>query len=99
MATVLITGATAGIGRATALRLAGRGHHVIATGRNVSALDQIKRTGKGRIDTAPLDVTSQSSVDSAFAQVRQLSGEAGIDVLINNAGTATTGPLESVSDD
>jgi short-subunit dehydrogenase len=98
MATVLITGASAGIGRATAVRLAGRGHYVIATGRNAQALDQIKRTAKGKVDTLILDVTSQGSVDAAQREATALAGQGGIDVLINNAGYALAGPLESVGD-
>jgi short-subunit dehydrogenase len=98
MATVLITGASAGIGRATAVRLAGRGHYVIATGRNAQALDQIKRTAKGKVDTLILDVTSSGSVDAAQREAVQLAGQNGIDVLINNAGYALAGPIESVSD-
>jgi NAD(P)-dependent dehydrogenase (short-subunit alcohol dehydrogenase family) len=98
MSTVLITGASAGIGRATAVGLAERGHHVVATARNTSALDQIRRTTKGRIDTLALDVTSPESVEAAQREIASITGEAGIDVLINNAAYALTGPLESVSD-
>jgi len=98
MATILITGASAGIGRATAVRLAAGGHYVIATGRNVSALEQIKRTAKGKVDTLILDVTSQGSVDAAAREVNKLAGQNGLDVLINNAGYALAGPLETISD-
>lgn len=98
MATIFITGASAGIGRATTVRLAGRGHYVIATGRNAEALDQIKRTAKGKVDTLILDVTSPGSVEAAQREATALAGSNGIDVLINNAGYALAGPLESISD-
>lgn len=99
MSTVLVTGASAGIGRATSIRLAERGHHVIATGRNMAALETIKRTAKGKVDIMPLDVTSQASVDSAAKETTALLGQAGLDVLINNAGYAVAGPMESISDE
>lgn len=99
MSTVLITGASAGIGRATAMRLAGRGHHVIASGRNVAALETLKRTAKGRVDTVTLDVRSDESVTACQRTVNELLGQTPLDVLINNAGYAVAGPLESVSDD
>ena len=98
MATVLITGASAGIGRATAVRLAARGHYVIATGRNAAALEQIKRPAKAKVDTLILDVTSPGSVDAALRDVGGLTGQNGLDVLINNAGYALAGPLETTSD-
>ena len=98
MPTVLITGASAGIGKATALRLAGRGHHVIATGRNVAALEQLKRTAKGKVDTLELDVRSEESVMVSQSAVNDLAGQGGLDVLINNAGYAVAGPLEAVAD-
>jgi NAD(P)-dependent dehydrogenase (short-subunit alcohol dehydrogenase family) len=98
MATVLITGATAGIGKAAALRLASRGHHVIATGRNTAGLEQVRRSAKGRLDTLTVDVTSSASVDGARGEVEALAGSNGLDVLINNAGYTVAGPLESVSD-
>ena len=98
MPTVLITGATAGIGKATALRLAGQGHHVIATGRNIAGLEQLKRGAKGRVDTLALDVASDTSVATASREAMTLAGSGGIDTVINNAGYALAGPLESVGD-
>lgn len=98
MPTVLITGATAGIGKATALRLAGLGHHVIASGRNMAGLEQLKRGAKGRLDVVALDVVSDASVEAATREVNTLAGSGGVDTVINNAGYALAGPLESVGD-
>ena len=67
--TVLITGATAGIGRMTALHLAKLGHHVIATGRKPAELAKLRAEatadlahGTGTLDTLLLDVTSLASI-------------------------------------
>jgi NAD(P)-dependent dehydrogenase (short-subunit alcohol dehydrogenase family) len=98
MSTVLITGASAGIGRETAVLLAERGHHVIATARTFPALEQVRRTTKGRVDTIELDVTSQDSVDAAKREIASLVGQQGVDVLINNAAYTLTGPMEEVGD-
>ncbi len=98
MSTVLITGASSGIGRETAVRLAERGHHVLAAARTVPALEQVRKTTKGRIDALELDVTSQDSVDAAKREIASIVGQAGIDVLINNAAYTLTGPLEEVGD-
>jgi NADP-dependent 3-hydroxy acid dehydrogenase YdfG len=85
MSSVLITGASTGIGRLTATELAQRGHRVIATARDRSSLDDLDVAVKLR-----LDVTDQSSVDAAIAE----AGE--IDVLIANAGLMTMGAVEAV---
>ncbi|HLL22107.1 MAG TPA: SDR family oxidoreductase [Kofleriaceae bacterium] len=96
---VLITGATAGIGRTTALFLARQGHHVIATGRKTAALDALAReAGTGRLDTLVLDVTTPASIADAVTAVDALTSGAGIDVLVNNAGFGVLGPTSEISD-
>ncbi|MEU0788749.1 SDR family oxidoreductase [Amycolatopsis sp. NPDC005961] len=85
MSSVLVTGASRGIGRAIALELARRGHRVIATARRPGALADLPVDRKLR-----LDVTDQDSVDAAVRD----AGE--IDVLVSNAGETVRAPLETV---
>jgi short-subunit dehydrogenase len=104
--TVLITGATAGIGRMTAVHLAKQGHRVIATGRKAAELARLRAEataelailGTGTLDTLLLDVTSLASISAAVAEVEQLTGGRGIDVLVNNAGFGVLGPTSEISD-
>jgi short-subunit dehydrogenase len=100
--TILITGATAGIGRTTALHLAKRGHRVIASGRKADQLaslrDEAQRTGV-TIDTVLLDVTRAESIAQAKVEVDRLTGGRGVDVLVNNAGYGLVGPLSEISDE
>jgi short-subunit dehydrogenase len=96
---VLITGATAGIGRMTALHLAKLGHHVIATGRKPAELARVKQeAGAAKLDTLILDVTSQTSIDAAVAEVARLTNGHGLDVLVNNAGFGVLGPTSEIDD-
>ncbi|HEU0033124.1 MAG TPA: SDR family oxidoreductase [Kofleriaceae bacterium] len=96
---VLITGATAGIGRTTALFLAKQGHHVIASGRKPAELASLKAEASGgKLDTLLLDVTSQASIAAAVAEVDQLTNHRGIDVLVNNAGFGVLGPTSEITD-
>lgn len=105
---VLITGATAGIGRTTALHLAKLGHHVIATGRKPAELAKLRAEASaqlasadkrgGKLDTLELDVTSPPSIAAAVYAAEQLTGGRGIDVLVNNAGFGVLGPTSELSD-
>ncbi|MBK9036463.1 MAG: SDR family oxidoreductase [Myxococcales bacterium] len=95
---VLITGATAGIGRTTALHLAAAGYHVIATGRRVAELEALRQDGPANLSTAVLDVTSAASIAAAVAEVDRLTDGHGVDVLVNNAGFGVVGPLTEISD-
>jgi NAD(P)-dependent dehydrogenase (short-subunit alcohol dehydrogenase family) len=97
--TILITGATAGIGRHTALYLARRGHRVIATGRNEKALADLKAAANGSVETVRLDVTSKESIADAKTAVDALTGGRGIDVLVNNAGYGVLGPTALITDE
>jgi NAD(P)-dependent dehydrogenase (short-subunit alcohol dehydrogenase family) len=95
--TILITGATAGIGRTTALHLAREGHHVIASGRKAGELAKLKaEANELRLDTVLLDVTSAASIAAAVADVDRLTDGQGIDVLVNNAGFGVLGPTSAI---
>jgi len=96
---VLVTGATAGIGRTTALHLARQGHHVIASGRKVAELAKLQaEANELQLDTLVLDVTSESSIAQAVTKIDQLTDGRGIDVLVNNAGFGVLGPTSEISD-
>jgi NAD(P)-dependent dehydrogenase (short-subunit alcohol dehydrogenase family) len=88
---VLITGCSSGIGRATALRLAGAGWKVYATARRPETLSELVEAG---CKTLALDVTDEQSMAVAVAQIEQAEGAIG--VLINNAGYSQSGAIETV---
>jgi short-subunit dehydrogenase len=97
--TILITGCTAGIGRAAALGLARKGHRVFATGRRESVLAELREEAKGtKLETLVLDVTDAASIEAARAEVDRRTGGHGVDALVNNAGFAVLGPAEAVED-
>ena len=95
---VLITGATDGLGKAAALLLAERGYRVFAAGRSAekrAQLDALAREKSLPLESLALDVCDDRSVETA---VRAVLGKAGvIDVLINNAGVNYTAAVEDLS--
>jgi NAD(P)-dependent dehydrogenase (short-subunit alcohol dehydrogenase family) len=91
---VLITGCSSGIGRATALRLAGSGWTVYATARR---LESIAVLGEAGCHTLALDVTDEDSMRVAVETVEQAEGAVG--VLVNNAGYSQSGAIETVGMD
>ncbi|MCA9664893.1 MAG: SDR family oxidoreductase [Myxococcales bacterium] len=96
--TILITGASAGIGRDTAIRLAERGHRIIATARRREKLEALASEHAG-ITAVPLDVTDASSIARARTSVLELTDGYGVDAIINNAGYGQIGPLELIDDE
>ena len=96
--TVLVTGASSGIGRATAVEFARRGHQVYAAARREEVLAGLA-DGERNIRPVGLDVTDGDSVQRAWAKIQAETGGTGVDVLVNNAGFALTGPVEVLPDE
>ena len=94
MKTILITGASTGLGKATALLFAGKGWNVIATMRNPAAGSAL--TEISNITVMPLDVTNQEQITETIKKATDMHP---VDVLFNNAGYGLMGPLEAYSDD
>jgi len=91
--TIVITGASSGIGKAAAQHFAQQGWHVAATMRrpeNETELKQIEN-----IKLYQLDVTDQDSIDNATTQI--LSDYETVDVVLNNAGYGLSGPFEAAT--
>jgi NAD(P)-dependent dehydrogenase (short-subunit alcohol dehydrogenase family) len=87
---VLITGASSGIGRATAQLLAGRGHQVFGGVRAPATTPSL-----AGVAFVPLDVRDEASVKACVEEVRSRAGR--IDTLINNAGVNLVGAVEETS--
>ncbi len=87
---VLVTGASAGIGRATAAALARAGAKVIATGRRQAELDALKK--QVSVHTMAGDLNDSSFVDELAATARD------VDIFVNNAGILKYAPLLEMED-
>ena len=92
--TALVTGASAGIGRATARKLAASGLAVWAAARRLDALEELARATPG-IRALRLDVTDDASVREAMARISEAGDP--IDLLVNNAGFGQMGAVEDVT--
>ena len=92
--TVLVTGCSSGIGRATAEHLAAEGWTVYATARRVEAMAGLETSGCRLL---ALDVTDEASMAAAVAEVEAAEGAVG--ALVNNAGYSQSGAIETVSPD
>lgn len=94
--TVVITGASTGIGEACALLLDQLGFSVFAGVRKESDAQALKQKASPRLTPIFLDVTDADSIQAAVEMVSQAVGSQGICGLVNNAGVVVPGPLELV---
>ncbi|MCG5241798.1 SDR family oxidoreductase [Azospirillum doebereinerae] len=97
---VVITGASSGIGRATALEFAGRGAAVVLAARRLAALHEVAEAcveAGGRAMVVPTDVTSQEAMRRLADRALDAFGR--IDVWVNNAGVMALGAFEDTPDD
>ena len=84
--TALVTGASSGIGRATAAALVARGHRVIGTSRNPGAIAASDRVPG--VEYVALDLTDPEAVEAFAPRLTD------VDILVNNAGESQSGPIE-----
>lgn len=96
MQSVVITGASTGIGKACALWMDRAGWRVFAGVRKEADGDALRAEASERLTPVLVDVTDAASIAAMAAQVAEAVGDAGLDGLVNNAGMATGGVLEFV---
>jgi short-subunit dehydrogenase len=89
---VLITGASAGIGKSTAIQLANAGYIIYGAARRIDKMEELVQQG---IKTIAMDVTDDHSMVTGIQQIINTEGK--IDILINNAGFGSYGAIEDVS--
>lgn len=92
--TIFITGASAGLGKATAKLFQAKGWHVIATMRKPE--EEKELTKLDNINVIKLDVTNSTEIEET---VKNVIEKYAVDVVLNNAGYGLLGPLESLSDE
>lgn len=93
----LVTGSGSGLGRAITIKALEAGHHVVATARDISQLDDLVATYGPRVRPVRLDVTDERESVAAVEVAISVFGR--LDVLVNNAGFGETRPFEEVSAD
>ena len=89
-----VTGAGGGLGRDIALGLAAKGYVVLGTAVSPAEVEDLKKTSGGRVSLAVCDITKEQAVKAWAGGVSDALGNGGLDLLINNAGILTPGPLE-----
>ncbi len=94
--TIVITGTSSGIGKATMLYLDRQGFRVFAGVRRYNDIENITKETSSRVTPLLLDVVDEASIINAVNIVQKEVGDAGIHGLVNNAGIVVGGPLEFI---
>ncbi len=95
-----ITGGAGGIGSETARRLVSEGAHVVLADLNLEGAQKVAdeinaKFGDNRAVAVKMDVTNEEAVQAAYAETALVYG--GVDIIVNNAGLATSSPFEETS--
>jgi NAD(P)-dependent dehydrogenase (short-subunit alcohol dehydrogenase family) len=93
---VLITGSSSGIGAACAVGLDRRGFRVFAGVRSQADAERLRQQASPRLTPVMLDVTAPASIAAVAATLSDALGSRGLAGLVNNAGVAVCGPLETL---
>ncbi len=96
---VVVTGASSGIGRACALDLAKNGFRVFAGVRKSKDAAELRAEGGDALVPVEIDVTKKATIDAARDRVGAAVVPGGLDGLVNNAGIGNTAPVEFVSEE
>src|SRR3569833_2756663 len=94
--TILITGASSGIGRHAAIEHARAGQRARVAARRLAALEELQR--EAPVEPLPLDLDDPASIAALVAELERRTEGRGLDVLVNNAGFATAGALAELGD-
>ena len=89
MKTVLVTGASSGIGKVIARRMVAEGYRVYAAARRTERMEDLKEIG---VRTLKMDITKEDEVTQVVERIAEESG--GVDILVNNAGFGLYGAME-----
>jgi NAD(P)-dependent dehydrogenase (short-subunit alcohol dehydrogenase family) len=91
-----VTGAGAGLGHDIALGLAAKGYSVFGTAMSAAEVQDLKDASNGRVNLTVCDMTKEQAVKAWVSGVSDALGDSGINILINNAGILTPGPIEVI---
>lgn len=94
--TVVVTGASTGIGYGVAQELIAHGYQVVGTVRKQEDADRLRSELGGRMRPVLMDVADDDEVQRAAIEIQEIVGERGLAGLVNNAGIAVAGPLMHV---
>jgi NAD(P)-dependent dehydrogenase (short-subunit alcohol dehydrogenase family) len=95
----LVTGSSTGIGKACAVDLARRGFSVLAGVRKAEDGEKLKLIAGANLQAMQLDIADTKSIVDAAAKISELTGNAGLAGLVNNAGIGVPGPIEFLTRD
>lgn len=90
----VITGAGSGLGREIALGLAAKGYSAFGTALSEEEVQELQAASHGRVRLTVADMTQEAAVKAWAKGVTETVADAGLDLLINNAGILTPGPIE-----